>query len=74
MMGQIFGDLHAGNVADFDCLVQIVFRDVQDFINVKDDPHYKQVVFPDHQNFADINRTTMVTGWFEAHITDGKAT
>lgn len=68
MMGQIFGSLHAGNVAECDCFVQIVFRDVQDFINVKEDPHYKKMVVPDHENFADGKRTTIVTGWFESHI------
>lgn len=68
MMGQIFGSLHPGNVADCDCFVQIVFRDVQDFINVKEDPHYKKMVVPDHENFADGKRTTIVTGWFESHM------
>ncbi len=72
MMTQIFGDLYAGNVAEYDCIVQMVFRDVQDFINVKDDPHYKMVVLPDHGHFADVKRTSMVTGWFETHIAGGK--
>jgi EthD domain len=73
MMKQIFGELYAGNVADYDCFVQVVFKDVQDFINVKDDPYYKQVVMPDHANFADTKRTSMVTGWMETHIADGRA-
>ncbi len=67
----MFGTLHERKVADPDCFVQIVFRDVQDYVNVKDDPHYKQVVMPDHANFADPERTVMVTGWFERHIGRG---
>ena len=73
MIGQMFEKLPESNVAGYDCFIQIVFRDVQDFINVKNDPHYKQVVVPDHGNFADGKRTTMVTGWFERHIAEGQA-
>lgn len=72
-MGQIFGNLPAGHVADYDSFIQIVFKDAQDFINVKEDPHYKRVVMPDHENFADTKRTTMVTGWFETHVAGGQA-
>ena len=71
-MAQIFGDVPEGHIADCDCFIQIVFRDVQDYIAVKEDPHYKQVIFPDHANFADMTRTTMVTGWLETHVVDGK--
>lgn len=73
MIGQMFEKLPESNVADYDCFIHIVFSDVQDFINVKDDPHYKKVVMPDHGNFADDKRTTMVTGWFERHIVEGQA-
>ena len=73
MMGQMFAELPESNVADYDCFIHIVFKDVQDFINVKNDPHYKQVVMPDHGNFADQKRTKMVTGWFERHIAEGQA-
>jgi EthD domain len=72
MMYRIFGELYSGNIAEYDCFIQMVFRDAQDFINVKEDPHYKKVVMPDHGNFADTKRTTMVTGWIEKHIVDGR--
>jgi hypothetical protein len=72
MMNQLLGDMYLGNVADYDCIIQIVFKDPQDFVNVKNDPHYKAVVLPDHGHFADVKRTTMVTGWFETHIQDGQ--
>ena len=73
MIGQLFPDLPQSNIADYDCFIHIVFKDVQDFVNVKNDPHYKQVVVPDHESFADQERTTMVTGWFERHIAGGQA-
>ena len=69
----MFPGLPESNVADHDCFIHIVFKDVQDFINVENDPHYRQVVMPDHGNFADDKRTTMVTGWFERHIAAGQA-
>ncbi|PGH23593.1 hypothetical protein AJ80_02373 [Polytolypa hystricis UAMH7299] len=72
MMTQIFSEGHRVQVAECDTVVQIVFRDVQDYINVRSDPHFENVVNPDHVNFADGTRTQMVTGWFEAHIVDGK--
>ncbi|KAK4902961.1 hypothetical protein LTR49_026966 [Elasticomyces elasticus] len=71
---------HAGHLKDL--LVKnkivdytmIVFRNVQDYINVKDDPHYRTVVNPDHVNFADGPGTMMSFGWFENHLADGKLT
>lgn len=62
LMGQIFEWLPDSGIADYDAFIYIVSKDVQDFINVANDPHYQQVVVPDHQNFADHERTTMVTG------------
>ncbi|KAI9779587.1 MAG: hypothetical protein M1816_003468 [Peltula sp. TS41687] len=72
-MNKIFGDLPAAKVADHDSFIQIIFKDDQDYINVMEDPHYKQVVNPDHANFADLERTTMVIGWLERHVVGGKA-
>lgn len=68
----IFGDLPAEKVAEYDAVVQIVFRDVEDYVKVRQDPHYKQVVVPDHDNFADGAKTKFVTGSFEYHVADGK--
>lgn len=59
-------------MADSDAFVQIVFRDIQDYINVKEDPHYKEIVAPDHANFADGQKTRIVIGWLESHVEDGK--
>lgn len=60
------------NNTAFDAIVQIVFRDVQDYINVKDDPYFRDVVNPDRFNFADDAESKMVFGWFERHVADGK--
>jgi hypothetical protein len=49
----------------------MAFHSPEDFIAVKEDPHYKNVVLPDHGYFADVQRTTMVTGWLETHIENG---
>ncbi|GJP88044.1 FAD/NAD(P)-binding domain-containing protein [Aspergillus niger] len=71
MMKRIFGDLPEGHTSDCDCLAQIMFRDVEDYVRARNDPHYKEVIFPDHANFADSSRTLFVTGWVECHIVDG---
>lgn len=69
----MFPELPESNVADYDCFIHVVFKDIQDYLNVKNDPHYKEVVMPDHGNFADQKRTKMVTGWYEKHISNGQA-
>ncbi|KAI4127272.1 MAG: hypothetical protein LQ338_003276 [Usnochroma carphineum] len=43
--------------ADYDCVVQCVFRDVDDFVRMKADPFYMQHIMPDHERFADTTRS-----------------
>lgn len=55
-MGRIF-DHQFANIADYDAVVQIVFRDIEDFVDFKNDPFYKEVVMADHDKFADTKRS-----------------
>jgi hypothetical protein len=55
-MGELF-DPQFVNIADYDCIVQIQFNDIQDFVKLKADPFYKSKVTPDHENFADTKRS-----------------
>lgn len=48
------------NHADYDSLVQAVFKDVEDFVRMKADPFFIEVVGPDHENFADTTRSRYV--------------
>lgn len=48
------------NHAEYDCFVQAVFKDVEDFIRMKTDPFWREVVAPDHENFADTTRSRYV--------------
>lgn len=73
LLNQIFPGIPAEKVDDCDCLVQIVFRDIDDYVKVKNEEKYKAVVNPDHDVFADPTKTKFVTGWFEFHVTDGQA-
>ena len=50
-MGRLY-DPQFANVADYDCIVQAVFHDVEDFVKMKADPYFKEKVAPDHENFA----------------------
>lgn len=66
------GRLPTQNISDCDAIIRIVFRDIQDYMRVREDPHFIKVVNPDHLNFADPQRTRFAVGWFEAHITAGE--
>ena len=71
-MGKLFPNLPKKNYSPYDAFITIVFRSVQDYVDVTEDPHYKAVVHPDHVNFADGSSTMMAFGWFEKHVADGK--
>lgn len=72
MMTQIFGNFPEGQTAGYDCIIQIAFKDVQDYIRAKDDPYYKEVILPDHTQFANAEKTLFVTGWLETHVSNGQ--
>lgn len=46
--------------ADYDCIVQATFKDIQDFVKMKADPFFREKVAPDHENFADTVRSKYV--------------
>ena len=48
------------NHAQYDCFVQAVFKDVEDFVRMKADPYYRDVVALDHEKFADTTRSRYV--------------
>ena len=56
LMKKIY-DEQFSNIADYDCIVQIQFRDVEQFIAMKNDPVYKSTIFADHKKFADTTRS-----------------
>jgi hypothetical protein len=68
----LFPNLPSVNRSPYDAFVTIVFRNIEDYVSVKNDPHYLSVVNPDHANFADGPSTMMSFGWFEKHVADGK--
>ena len=57
-----------GETEHCDAFVQILFQRVQDYVNVREDPYYKQVVLPDLANFGDPARSSMTVGRFERHV------
>ncbi|KAI0430877.1 EthD domain-containing protein [Xylaria sp. FL1042] len=70
LMSKIF-DAQFANVADYDCIVQIQFRDIEQFIALKADPEYKKALFADHEKFADTKRTRMTIGYVRDFLRDG---
>ena len=56
-MAQLY-DPQFANVTDFDCFSQCVFRSLEDYKRMKEDPWYKEHLIGDHENFADTKRST----------------
>ncbi|KAJ5762081.1 uncharacterized protein N7511_005463 [Penicillium nucicola] len=71
LMSQIL-DPQMANIADFDCFSQVVFRRIEDYKNMKQDPWYKEHLAYDHENFADTKRSMITIGWVEEYIRDGE--
>ena len=46
------------NMADFDCFSQVVFKSLEDYKRMKEDPWYKEQLMDDHEKFAD-TKTSM---------------
>ncbi|KAK0718471.1 EthD domain-containing protein [Lasiosphaeria miniovina] len=72
LLRKIRSDIPAEKESDADAIVQIVFKDIEDYLRARKDPHFVQVVDPDHVNFAHPKKTKFVTGWYEVHITDSQ--
>ncbi|KAJ5761821.1 uncharacterized protein N7511_005203 [Penicillium nucicola] len=71
LMSQLF-DPQMANVADFDCFSQVVFKDIEDYKRMKQDPWYKEHLVGDHEKFADTKRSMMTIGWVEEFVRDGE--
>ncbi|KAF1811961.1 hypothetical protein P152DRAFT_398042, partial [Eremomyces bilateralis CBS 781.70] len=72
MMAKLY-DPQFSNIADYDVIVQIVFKDIEDFVRMKADPIFMKNVTPDHENFADTKRSKMTIGWISQFVKDGKS-
>ncbi|KAJ5749144.1 uncharacterized protein N7511_010840 [Penicillium nucicola] len=73
LMSTIYKDqMPDDKIADCDALVRIVFNDVQDYLRVREDPHFLNVVNPDHANFANFPKTKFAMGWYEVHVASGQ--
>jgi hypothetical protein len=55
-MAHLF-DPQMANIADFDCFSQVVFRSIEDYKRMKQDPWYKEKLVDDHEKFADTKRS-----------------
>jgi hypothetical protein len=57
LTGQLY-DPQMANIADFDCFSQVVFKSLEDYKNMKEDPWYKEHLMNDHENFADTRKSS----------------
>ena len=55
-MAQLF-DPQMCNLADFDCFSQVVFKSLEDYKRMKQDPWYKKHLIGDHEKFADTKKS-----------------
>ncbi|KAI0837699.1 EthD domain-containing protein [Hypoxylon sp. FL0890] len=65
-------DIQFANVADYDCIVQVCFRDIEQAVALKADPEYQKVLFADHDKFADTKKTKMTIGYVQDFLRDGQ--
>jgi hypothetical protein len=56
LMAQLY-DPQMANVADFDCFSQVVFKSLEDYKRMKQDPWYKEHLMGDHEKFADTKKS-----------------
>ncbi|KAM7212995.1 EthD domain containing protein [Rhypophila decipiens] len=70
LMNRLY-DHQMANLADFDCFSQVVFKSVDDYKKMKEDPWYKEHLVGDHEKFADTKRSMMTIGWITEFIRDG---
>lgn len=66
-------DSQMAHLADFDCFSQVVFKSVDDYKRMKEDPWYKAHLVGDHEKFADTKRSRMTIGWITEFVRDGEA-
>ncbi|GIJ81542.1 hypothetical protein Asppvi_000041 [Aspergillus pseudoviridinutans] len=71
LMSKLF-DSQMVQLADFDCFSQVIFKSVDDYKRMKEDPWYKEHLVDDHEKFADTKRSRMTIGWVEEFVRDGK--
>ncbi|KXH68540.1 hypothetical protein CSAL01_02197 [Colletotrichum salicis] len=71
MLFQLY-DPQFSKLSEYDSIVQIVFKDIDDFKRMKSDPKFMREVAPDHVKFADTKRSTMTIGYFEEFVRDGR--
>lgn len=71
-MGQLY-DPQMTHLAPYDCFSQVVFKSVEGYRKMKEDPYYKNYLMGDHENFADTKRSCMTIGWIEEFVRDGVA-
>ncbi|CAJ2509015.1 Uu.00g140410.m01.CDS01 [Anthostomella pinea] len=57
MLFQLY-DPQFSKLSDYDCIVQFVFRKLEDFRRMKADPEFLAKIAPDHAKFADTTRST----------------
>lgn len=56
LMAQLY-DAQMANIADFDCFSQVVFKSLEHYKMMKEDPWYKEQLRGDHEKFADTRKS-----------------
>ncbi|EFR05228.1 hypothetical protein MGYG_08240 [Nannizzia gypsea CBS 118893] len=69
LMAKLY-DPQFSNVTDIDCFSQAIFKSLDDYKRMKQDPWYKEKLMGDHENFADTKRSMMTIGWVEDFVKD----
>lgn len=62
----------AESSADYDGFVELLMPSLDCYEKALQDEYYKNVVGPDDQYFADMERSKIMIGWEEVYVQDGK--
>jgi hypothetical protein len=69
MIDKIYqGPFSTSVVSGADAVIQTVFKYIDDYLRVRQEPHFISVVNPGRKNFAGPMRTRMSVGEFEVHV------
>ncbi|GFF56581.1 hypothetical protein IFM46972_10554 [Aspergillus udagawae] len=58
--------------ADYHCVVQFILPDIECFAKMQEDPFYIENIKPDHERFADTEKSKFMVGYYTKLMEDGR--
>lgn len=71
LMSRLF-DFQIVSLAEYDCFSQVVFRNVEDYRRMKEDPWYENHLVGDYERFANTKKSRMTISQITEFIRDAE--